>query len=237
MKKTEVIKEVLIKIIVILLFLYLILFSIRIGISTDYDTTVVNSVSVASVETEETLEQISDESYESDTETFGTLNNLNFTIDITVVDSDNNMYKGNTATIDGYSGVIEFKLSDSFKDSNDIPIELGNTYIIESSPMMETSYDGFPLVTATNIKLATEEDINKLEEVRASVSTFKRKSIEYNNMTLDDIVQDANTSYATWTQDEVKEYIDFIKNRGYTDGRRYKSYVCLRESIRQVYDR
>lgn len=232
MNRHNTIKNVLIKIIFVLLFLYITLFCIRLSIPTEYDLTVGYNYKYAE---DEVLEKIDVASYEEDTETFGTLENISFTVDITVADNMSNSYVGNTATVSGYSGIIEFKLSDVLKEINSTSIEVGNTYVIEVSPMMETNRSGFPLVTATNISLATAADIVKLEETKQDVSTFRRKSIEYSSMDLTDIINDANISYATWTNDEIKEYCELIRKKGYTDSYENKSYVCIREDIRKTY--
>lgn len=242
MKKSEIIADVLIKVLAILIILYFILLGIKRNISNNdnesYESTennIESGVIESSEENSKSLEKIESDTSEVEEETFGTLDKLTFIIDVTLVDNSNNTFKGNTSTDNGYSGIIEFKLSDNALENICIEIEQGNTYVVEASPMIETGTDDLPLITVTNLSLATEDDINKLEEIRGTVSTFKRKLIEYNSMSLEEIINDANTSYATWTQDEIKEYIKLIEDKGYTDKTKDKSYVCLRESISEVY--
>lgn len=242
MKKSEIIADVLIKVLAILIILYFILLGIKRNISNNdnesYESTENNIESVvieSSEENSKSLEKIESDTSEVEEETFGTLDKLTFIIDVTLVDIDNNTFKGNTSTDNGYSGIIEFKLSDNALENLSIDIKQGNTYVVEASPMIETGTNDLPLITVTSLSVATEDDINKLEEIRGTVSTFKRKLIEYNSMSLEEIINDANTSYATWTQDEIKEYIKLIEDKGYTDKTKDKSYVCLRESISEVY--
>lgn len=242
MKKSEIIADVLIKVLAILIILYFILLGIKRNISNNDNESyenIENNIESEVIETSEenskSLEQIESTTSEVEEETFGTLDKLTFIIDVTLVDIDNNTFKGNTSTDNGYSGIIEFKLSDNALENLSIDIKQGNTYVVEASPMIETGTNDLPLITVTSLSVATEDDINKLEEIRGTVSTFKRKLIEYNSMSLEEIINDANTSYATWTQDEIKEYIKLIEDKGYTDKTKDKSYVCLRESISEVY--
>lgn len=242
MKKSEIIADVLIKVLAILIILYFILLGIKGNISNSSNESYENiekDIESENIETSEkdlkSMKEVESTTSEVEEETFGTLDKLTFIIDVTLVDNSNNTFKGNTSTDNGYSGIIEFKLSDNALENICIEIEQGNTYVVEASPMIETGTDDLPLITVTNLSLATEDDINKLEEIRGTVSTFKRKLIEYNSMSLEEIINDANTSYATWTQDEIKEYIKLIEDKGYTDKTKEKSYVCLRESISEVY--
>lgn len=242
MKKSEIIADVLIKVLAILIILYFILLGIKGNISNSSNESYENiekDIESENIETSEkdlkSMEEAESTTSEVEEETFGTLDKLTFIIDVTLVDNSNNTFKGNTSTDNGYSGIIEFKLSDNALENICIEIEQGNTYVVEASPMIETGTDDLPLITVTNLSLATEDDINKLEEIRGTVSTFKRKLIEYNSMSLEEIIRDANISYATWTQDEIKEYIKLIEDKGYTDESKEKSYVCLRESISEVY--
>ena len=242
MKNSEIIADVLIKVLAILIILYFILLGIKRNISNsdnesyeNIENNIESEVIETSEENSKSLEQIESNTSEVEEETFGTLDKLTFIIDVTLVDIDNNTFKGNTSTDNGYSGIIEFKLSDNALENLSIDIKQGNTYVVEASPMIETGTNDLPLITVTSLSVATEDDINKLEEIRGTVSTFKRKFIEYNSMSLEEIINDANTSYATWTQDEIKEYIKLIEDKGYTDKTKDKSYVCLRESISEVY--
>lgn len=242
MKKSEIIVDVLIKVLAILIILYFILLGIKRNISNNdnesyenIESNIESETIEASEENPKSLEKTESNTSEVEEETFGTLEKITFIIDVTLADIANNTFKGNTSTDNGYSGIIEFKLSSNALENINTEIKQGNTYVVEASPMIETGTDDLPLITVTSYCLATEDDINKLEEIRGTVSTFKRKLIEYNSMSLEEVIRDANTSYATWTQDEIKEYIKLIEDKGYTDKTKEKSYVCLRESISEVY--
>ena len=235
MNKPEVINEILIKIIGILTLLYLILFGIRVSIVNDYNNTLYIDNSVSSNSSDGTSEIISINTTNLESESFGTLDNLEFIVDVTSVDVCDNTYCGNTATKDGYSGSLKFKFSEALMNRNDVPIYIGGTYIITTSPMIELDENKLPLVTTTSIKLATDEDINRLEYIKSEVSTFKRKIIEYRSMELKDIINDANNSYPAWTQNEIKEYLKLIEEMGYTNDMEFRSFVCLREDIVKVY--
>ena len=243
MKKHEVIVDILIKILALLLVLYFILLCIKGTLYSNsdnaYESTesiIENIDSVATREKVDTMTDSDDITSEDTEETFGTLDKLHYIIDVTYVNSDDNTYKGNTSTRDGYSGIIEFRLSDTALDKISIDIEIGNTYTVDASPMIETSTDNLPYITVTNIEVASSDDIDNLEDIRKEVSTYTRKRIEYNSMTLNEIVIDANSSYATWTQDEIKDYISFIDSKGYTDSNDEKSLVCLRDDISKIYN-
>lgn len=195
--------------------------------STEVYEAVKNTEIDNSINTEEQLE------YQN--ETFGTVDNLQFIIDITHADSKNNLYRGNTATSKSYSGIIYFYFTDKAINGLNIHINTGDTYIVEASPIIDTDEHGFPLLSAVNYKKASKDDIKKLDNIRKDISNYKRKKLDYRDMTLDEIIDDANISYATWTQDEIKEYIKYIKTLGYSDKHKKKSYVTLRDNIKETY--
>lgn len=242
MKKQEVIVDILIKILAILLILYFILLCIKGTLYNNSDdayrsteSIIENNDTVSTEKNVYTMSDVDTNTSETDEETFGTLEKLHYIIDITYVNSDDNTYRGNTSTDNGYSGIIEFKLSETALNKTNMSIELGNTYNVDASPMIETNTDGLPLITVTNIEMASNDDIDSLEDIRKAISSYTRKRIEYNSMSLDNIIIDANSSYATWTQDEIKDYIDFINSKGYTASNDIKSLVCLREDIKEIY--
>ena len=228
-------KSELIKINIILVIFYILLLIIRKSIPDYNEDALCIETEIASRGINNALEIINRQTPEVTSETAGELSNLKFTIDVTLADIANNKFKGNTATDDGYSGIIEFKLSDSIENYGNTNIEIGNTYSVEAMPVIEVSESGLPLITVINFNIATVSDIENLEEIKKEISTFKRKIIEYESLSLEEIVNDANNSYSTWTQEEVAEYIKFIEEKGYTDKKDFKSYVCLRESIKDVY--
>lgn len=167
----------------------------------------------------------------TETDRTETLDNLFYTIDIT--NAANGKILGNTSSDDGYCGRIEIQLS----DNDNTKVVQGKTYVVEASPMIGTSDNGIPILAVININKASDKDIKKLDKIRKTVSTFNRKMIDYNNMELDDIIEDANNSYATWTQDQITEFNKFIKSLGYSEKNNKKSYVCTRDKIKETYNK
>lgn len=154
----------------------------------------------------------------------GTLENLEFIVDVTSINIGNENSKtytviGNTATEKSYSGEIWIM-------TNDITnIKVGNTYIFVVEPLMTMSEP--PKVIAIRYTEATRESINELHEYRGIVSNFSDRMREYNNMELDDIIIDSNIQYTTWTNQEILKFRDFINKKGYTDDREVKSIVKI----------
>ena len=158
---------------------------------------------------------------------------MKFIVDITdnFVDEDK-LLVGNTSTETSYSGVIMIHISDNL-DIHKQDIQVGRTYIVETEPMMTMSIP--PHVTAICISEASDADILELEQIRASVSNFAECMLSYTDMELENIVADANMNYATWTQDEILKYLDYIDSKGYTQDMVTKSYVNTRENINGCY--
>lgn len=158
----------------------------------------------------------------------GTLDNMEYIVDITeiVENTDENTLElmGNTSTEKGYSGIIQIKEKESGLFSN---ITVGNTYVITTTPMITMSIP--PQVTAIEVKEALESDIETLENIRKEVSNYAECMLDYEEMTLEEIINNANINYATWTQEEIKEYIDFIKKKGYNEEYTVKSVVHNRD--------
>lgn len=169
-------------------------------------------------------------------ETFGTIANMFYTIDITYANIEDNSYIGNTATEKDYSGIIRFSLSDLANENIEEKPVVGNTYIVEASPMIDiTNGNDYPSLTVVGFIEASEDDIQELENIKSTVSNYQRKLIDYNTLSLDDIITDANESYATWTQVEIVKYIELISNMGYTEDSNIRSLVSLREDIVNTY--
>ena len=171
MKKSEIIVDVLIKVLAILIILYFILLGIKRNISNNdnesyenIESNIESETIEASEENPKSLEKTESNTSEVEEETFGTLEKITFIIDVTLADIANNTFKGNTSTDNGYSGIIEFKLSSNALENINTEIKQGNTYVVEASPMIETGTDDLPLITVTSCCLATEDDINKLSE-------------------------------------------------------------------------
>ena len=134
-----------------------------------------------------------------------------------------------TSTSDGYSGIIEIYLAEELIEKAAETIEVGKTYIFTVQPMMTMSIP--PQTTAVDFVEASQEDIQYLEEIRKTISNFKDCMESYQNMSLEEIIGDANFNYALWTQEEITEFIEFIGEKGYTDDSEVKSYVATRENL------
>lgn len=161
------------------------------------------------------------------------LYSLEYIVDITIVNKKDNIYQGNTATIDGYSGIIKIQLSDNLVDSTNV--EAGSCYKILASPIIDDSSDNYPFITATEIELASSYEIKTLEGIREQVSNFDVQLLNYSSMELNEVIIDANNSYASWTQAEIEEYIEYIISRGYAEDTNTKSLVCMRNDIADTY--
>lgn len=160
----------------------------------------------------------------------GVLENVPFTVDVTDnLIRERGLVIGNTATSDNYSGIIEIYLADELLEEAADAIEVGKTYIFTVQPMMTMSIP--PQTTAVDFAEASPEEIQTLEEVRGNVSNFKECMESYQNMSLDEIIIDANLNYALWTQEEIGEYMEFIAEKGYSDDSEVKSYVATRENL------
>ena len=83
----------------------------------------------------------------------------------------------------------------------------------------------------TAVREARQEDIDALEAVRSEISNYEERRAEYETMELPDIIEDANWNYPLWTQEEIRDYQDFLKEKGYTEDSEKKSYVNIREEL------
>lgn len=176
------------------------------------------------VETEENENSVEENAAENG------LENVPFTVDITDnLIGERGMVIGNTSTSDGYSGIIEIYLAEELIEKAAETIEVGKTYIFTVQPMMTMSIP--PQTTAVDFVEASQEDIQYLEEIRKTISNFKDCMESYQNMSLEEIIGDANFNYALWTQEEITEFIEFIGEKGYTDDSEVKSYVATRENL------
>ena len=176
------------------------------------------------VETEENENSVEENAAENG------LENVPFTVDITDnLIGERGMVIGNTSTSDGYSGIIEIYLAEELIEKAAETIEVGKTYIFTVQPMMTMSIP--PQTTAVDFVEASQEDIQYLEEIRKTIYNFKDCMESYQNMSLEEIIGDANFNYALWTQEEITEFIEFIGEKGYTDDSEVKSYVATRENL------
>lgn len=136
---------------------------------------------------------------------------------------------GNTATLDGYSGQIIVYIDENVLNNNNLlEFNKGEVWKFIVKPMMTMSIP--PQVTAVDFEKLDDSNIEKFEEIKSQVSTFKVQMIDYEQMELDSIIMDANMNYATWTQEEIIEFQEFIKNKGYTEENELKSIIRNRQS-------
>ncbi len=153
-----------------------------------------------------------------------------FVVDVTDnLIAQNNIIIGNAAAVHGYCGIMEFHLDDALAKTALEEIKVGHTYLFTIPPMMTMSLP--PQVTLLEYEEASERDIQAAEEIRAQVSGFKDAMIAYESMSLEQIIDDANFSYALWTQEEIREYQKFLAEKGYTEGSTPISYVKVREEL------
>jgi hypothetical protein len=182
-------------------------------------------------ETIQIVEEVTEEISEQDETSFGTLENLTYTVDLTdIFPDDYNVLVGNTSTLQGYSGIIVINISDylSYKLES-IELEKGKTYVVTTSPMISRSIP--PQVTAIDIVEATDSEIDILEKTREIVSNYDDCMSKYADMSLDDIISDSNSNYATWTQQQIYEFKEYLTEKGYTDDYELHSYVELRPNL------
>lgn len=181
-------------------------------------------------ETPET-EAVAEDSTEEAAEETGSTETISFIVDITDnMSAESNTVIGNAAaTAENYAGIMEIHLDDALAEQAKDEIEVGKAYVFTIGPAMTMSIP--PQVTALDFAPATEEDLARLEEVRAEVSNFQDCMKSYESMSLEEIVQDANLNYALWTQEEIQEFTEFITQKGYTEDSEIKSYVNLREDL------
>ena len=155
---------------------------------------------------------------------------IQFTVDVTDnLADENGMIIGNTSSAEGYCGIVEIHMDEALLQRAAEEIQTGKTYVFTVKPMMTMSIP--PQIIATDFALATEEEINRLEEVRKTISNYKDCMETYKTMSLEEIIQDANFSYALWTQEEIGEFLEFIAEKGYTDDSDIKCYVKQRADL------
>lgn len=192
------------------------------------DDKITEEADMAEISEEDNAEETENSVEENGAE--GVLENVPFTVDVTDnLIEERGLVIGNTSTPNGYSGIIEIYLADELLEEAADAIEVGKTYVFTVQPMMTMSIP--PQTTAVDFTEASPEEIQTLEEVRENVSNFKECMEGYQNMSLDEIVIDANFNYALWTQEEIGEYIKFIEEKGYSDDSEVKSYVATRENL------
>lgn len=182
-------------------------------------------------ETIQIVEEVTEDIPEQDETSFGTLENIEYTVDLTdIYPYDENVLVGNTSTLQGYSGVIIINITDHLSyELESLELEKGKTYIVTASPMITMSLP--PQVSAIDIREATESEIEILEKTREIVSNYDECMERYESLDLDQIISDSNSNYATWTQEQIAEFKEYLVEKGYTDDYEVHSYVELRPDL------
>lgn len=170
-------------------------------------------------ETEEEVE-IKEENIDTEENKQGTLSNLDFTVEVTEITEYKNQYTviGNTARKDGYCGEIHIHLKNDFGTTDEEVlknVKAGNTYVISTVPLMTMSLP--PQTTAVEIKEATQENIDNLWSLREEISNYEEFMLNYKDSNLVDVIVNGNMAYSTWTNEQILEYQEFIKSKGYSD--------------------
>ena len=80
-----------------------------------------------------------------------------------------------------------------------------------------------------SMKLDEKSESRALKAMKSASRIAEEHGIS--DMSLEEIIGDANFNYALWTQEEITEFIEFIGEKGYTDDSEVKSYVATRENL------
>lgn len=164
----------------------------------------------------------------TDEESYGTNDNIYFIATVTdiLTDDKQSVIKCNTATENGYSGILEI----SCEDDENKGIDIGNTYKFEVGPMMTMSIP--PRVIMVKYENASEKDIETLNNNKVNISNYVESMLNYQNMSLDDIIADSNIQYAIWTDEEIEEFQAFISGLGYNSDYEKESLVKTSEQMK-----
>lgn len=155
---------------------------------------------------------------------------IQFIVDITDNHlADEGFLIGNGGTKEGYLGILELHMEESLASQAADSILPGKTYLFTVTPMMTMSIP--PQMIAIDFSEASEADITRLENIRQTTSNYQSCMERYPDMELEAIIGDANLNYATWTQEEIAEYLAFLTEKGYSETSSAKSYVNLRENL------
>lgn len=130
---------------------------------------------------------------------------IEYIVDVLYITDD--VISGDTASIDGYSGKI---LIDTNNLNNKNEIETNTTYYVKAETLIEMGT--LPKIKAISITKASNEQIDELDEYRSKISNYAECKLNYENMDINEIIEDANENYVYWTQKERNEFISFINN-------------------------
>lgn len=176
------------------------------------------------VETDANEVEISTTEKVEETEYHGTLDTVEFIVDTTEVYKNNETQLtnviGDTATLDNYSGVINIQVSDAVEDASGLELKADKHYVFTVEPMMTRSVP--PIANAVSIRDATDDDLNKLENIREEVSNYAECMLRYEDMEEQEILNDYIYNIGRWTDDEVQDFYKYLEEHGY--GRNDRKY-------------
>lgn len=163
----------------------------------------------------------------------GTIPPFTYTADIVEIDTSNNSLYGITSNKDAYSGLMRYDFSNT--DINISGISLYSTYNITCKPLIkdkENDADVTPYVEVISIEQAEEADKLKLDESKEELSRYIEFKLKYELKTLDEIIEAANQMYYKWTDDDIKDYQEWILSLGYTEDTNVKSNVKTLDQLK-----
>lgn len=163
----------------------------------------------------------------------GTIPPFTYTADIVEIDTSNNSLYGITSNKDAYSGLMRYDFSNT--DINISGISLYSTYNITCKPLIkdkENDADVTPYVEVISIEQAEEADKLKLDESKEELSRYIEFKLKYELKTLDEIIEAANQMYYKWTDDNIKDYQEWILSLGYTEDTNVKSNVKTLDQLK-----
>lgn len=172
-----------------------------------------------------------DESYNN--EYTGTIPPFTYTADIIEIDLENKSLYGITSNKDTYSGLMRYDFSNTSIDLSNI--NLYTTYNITCKPLIRDKKKNVkttPYVEVISIEEAEEADKIKLNNSKAELSRYIEFKLKYELKTLDEIVEAANTAYYKWTDDDIKDYQEWILDLGYTEDTNVKSNVKTLDQLK-----
>lgn len=142
----------------------------------------------------------------------GTIDTLKFIVEVTDIKKGDTqtVVTGNTVMTGKYIGQIEIVYNN---ENIDIEIKRFGTYKFTTEPLMTM---GDPVrVNMVSCVKASAKDKKKLENNKKRSSTYADRMLSYKGMVMKDIIKDANSSYYSWTDGEIKNYQAFLRSKGY----------------------
>lgn len=155
----------------------------------------------------------------------GTVDTLTLLVKVLDVEytKSGSVIKGVVMNRELYSGLIELTY---YKQ---VELNSFEIYLFTTEPVLTRG--DIPQVKAISIKTALSFEKNDYEAIKQDVSTFLEHEFKYKNMTLDEIIEDGNKFYYTWTDEQILKYQDYIKSLGYTEEYEITSTVFTDEQL------